>query len=77
MLTKAEIQEWQNSRVTHEFFEKISQDRNNILDNWAVGSYTAETSEGTAQLNSAALGQIRAIDDVLAASNEFHLEGAE
>lgn len=77
MLTKAQIQEWQTSKVTQDFITALKSDRDNILDNWASGQYTAETSEGTAQLNASALGQVRALDDVIVAFMTFHEEAED
>lgn len=75
MLSKAEIQEWQANKITKDFVDRLQKDMEVIYLSWSSGQYTAETAEGTAQLNASALGQFRALEDVVTALEEFHTEG--
>lgn len=57
--------EWQADQTTINLLKYLKEDKQNILEQWAGGSYTHETAEGTCQLNSQALGKAEALTDII------------
>jgi hypothetical protein len=70
MISQEEIQGWKNHPVTKEYFKMMKQLREELLEQWANSNFTAETSEGTAQLNAKALGKVQLLDELL----DFYIE---
>lgn len=48
--------------------------RQELMERWSSGHFTAETSEGTAQLNAKALGEMEAIQQFIDLSPEQFLQ---
>lgn len=71
--------DWAISEDTLSFIKRLKQDKQDIMEHWAVGSYTAETDSGTCQLNAQALGRIEAIDQIIIwiQDNEDEAEGVQ
>lgn len=70
MLRKDEFDDWMQHPVTEMFRKHLKTMMDGITEDWANGIFTAESSEGTAQLNAAALGQVRLIHDILNLTEE-------
>ncbi len=63
-----------NEEITFEqedILETIKEDRENIVAAWAGGNYTAESADGTVQLNAEALGNLKAIENILITLSEY------
>jgi hypothetical protein len=63
-LTQEEFLEWKSNPVTSKFFIYLNDTRKEILEAWAEGTFTSESSDGTIQLNAAALGKVRLLADL-------------
>jgi hypothetical protein len=63
-LTQEEFLEWKSNPVTSKFFILLNNIRKDILDAWAEGMFTSTDSDGTVQLNSEAIGKVRALADL-------------
>lgn len=59
------LEEWLDHEDTIQFKKTLIRDRAAILEAWGIGDYTGPTTESTVQLNSRALGSVKAIDDIL------------
>lgn len=60
-----EFLEWKKHPVTELLFQYLKARRTAILEAWAAGQFTAESSEGTSQQNAKALGLMEAIEGIL------------
>lgn len=60
-MTQEEIKNWLDHPCTRALRLTLNGDYIDYHQNWENGGFTKETSEGTAQLNSKALGAIEAI----------------
>lgn len=52
-----EWQEWATQAKTREFRDKLLENRQEILEAWAMGKFTHATVDGTAQRNAEHLGK--------------------
>jgi hypothetical protein len=63
---REQIERWLNDHVTEYVMETyFVQARQDIMEQWANGDFTGESSEATAQLNAKALGQVDQIDQTI------------
>ena len=62
---KQEVVEWKQHKVTKYLMHHLKEDIELIKDIWANGQYTTESEGGTIQLNSQALGGVRALNSTL------------
>lgn len=69
-MTDQEYKEWRSHPVTQEVLNHLSNQRQDLLEAWAEGVYTKESMEGTVQLNSEALGKVKAISYMLSLDYE-------
>lgn len=67
--------EWQAMNCTKEFLQYLKEEIEVGKEAWTTGMFTAETAEGTAQLNAKALGKIEALKDLQDKLENIHLEG--
>ncbi len=51
--------------MTQELIKSLLESRADIKEAWSSGVYTAESADGTVQLNSKALGQLESLEGVL------------
>jgi hypothetical protein len=65
-----EFAEWMQHPVTEKYREYLGKLRLEIMENWAAGMYTSESSEGTAQKNAVGLGQLQLLEDLLNLTHE-------
>ena len=61
--------------VTKELHKFLRQRRLDAMERWASGGFTSESVEGTSQLNSAALGGMKVLDEIINLSYEDVQEG--
>lgn len=76
-MEKSEWAEWKLMPQTKEFFAAISSKRQVLMELWSSGQFTAESSEGTAQLNARALGMIHILEELRDADEEWTEEFAK
>lgn len=57
--------EWREHPVTEYFIKALSEEVQELKDLWATGSFTAESAEGTAQINSLSLGKVMATELII------------
>ena len=57
--------DWAKEQVTLELVRKLREDRQHFMELWAAGSHTGDSADKTLQLNSKAIGQVQAIDEIL------------
>lgn len=62
---RQEVTEWKQHKVTKYLIESLERDVSEIQETWAAAAYTTEMESGTIQLNSQALGSIKAIREML------------
>lgn len=60
-----ERREWKQHPVTQEFLETLKASRQEAMEAWAAGAYTGETAEATLAANTAALGGMRLLSQVI------------
>lgn len=65
LASKNERDSWLQHPCTRSTIYSLQADIIDMLDMWSLGNFTAETAEGTIQLNSEALGQFKAARAVL------------
>lgn len=65
LANKNERDSWLQHPCTRSTIYTLQADIINMLETWSLGNYTAETTEGTIQLNSEALGQFKAAQAML------------
>jgi hypothetical protein len=70
MITKNEFEEWLLHPVTQDFKKLLKYKREDIKERWANGNFTAESADGTKQLNAEALGWVWMLEQVLALDYE-------
>lgn len=75
-ITLEEWKEWKQHPVTSEFFKAMSNRVEDIKTQWANGHFTAESVEGTKQLNANALGKVDILLDLMETSYEGIVEEA-
>lgn len=63
--SRSELQEWLNHQCTLELQQRLKEEYDTIVDMWANGAFTNESSDGTAQANAEALGRVKAISAFL------------
>ena len=61
-IEKEDVVVWLSNPCTKEVIAQLYEERQYILEQWAQGQFTGESSEATAQLNAEMLGRIKAID---------------
>ncbi len=61
---------WLQHPCTRHILHNLQADVVDILEKWSSGGYTQESTSGTIQLNSEAIGQYKAIESMLQ-----HIEG--
>lgn len=74
IVTRQDKADWKTHPVTKEFFKELGIAREAILEEWAAGGYTEESSEGTAQKNACALGNLQMIEQIW---NKFMIYGED
>lgn len=62
---KQEIVEWKQHKVTKYLIQQLKDDMKVIQETWTHGGFTTESESGTIQLNSRALGNIKALGELL------------
>ena len=62
---RQEVAEWKQHKVTKFLIKRLEDDTQEIKEMWAQGAYTLESESGTLQVNSQALGSLKAIGDLL------------
>ena len=79
-----QVREWKEHSVTKILLMFLEGTHEGIKDSWADGSFTGESSEATAQLNSRALGYIQGfnavamlVEDIGEPKDEETTEGEE
>jgi hypothetical protein len=76
-MNKEVIGGWLMHPVTEKHIKRLIEAKEDIKENWANGAYTAESMEGTAQLNAEAVGAIRQIDQILIDIDNMEVEDDE
>lgn len=71
-LSKEEIIQWQRHPCTKALLLTLQGDYLDIHLGWEGQSFIAPSSDGTAQLNAKALGQLEAIRDIINHIEEIH-----
>lgn len=66
--------DWLAHPVTVALNRFLRNQRQELMERWSSGHFTAETSEGTAQLNAKALGEMEAIQQFIDLSPEQFLQ---
>lgn len=75
---REQIERWFNDHVTEYVMETyFVQARQDIMEQWANGDFTGESSEATAQLNAKALGQVDQIDQTIMSISDLIQEERE
>ena len=62
---KQEIVEWKANKVSKYLVQELQNNMNEIKDQWMNGGFTLESESGTLQMNSRALGNIKALGETL------------
>lgn len=62
---RAEREAWLQHPCTRAAIHTLQADVIDVLETWSNGGYTAEDTSGTIQLNSEALGQYKATENIL------------
>ena len=73
-LTNVEWTEWSHHPVTRGFLEELKDDRQKLLEYWAERDFLKESIEGTALANAHALGQVRALDEIIGFISDYQGE---
>lgn len=60
-----ERREWKQHPVTQEFLAHLKASRQETMEAWARGAYVGETAELTLAANTAALGGVKVLDQVI------------
>lgn len=64
-VVEAERREWKQHPVTQEFLAKLKESKQETMEMWASEQFVGETSELTLAANTAALGGMRVLDQVI------------
>jgi hypothetical protein len=72
--TPEDLREFKTNPYTKALNLMLTGDSALILEEWAAGSFSAESAEGTAQNNAKALGELHAIERVLDHINDLSIE---
>jgi hypothetical protein len=64
-MLKEELREWKQHPVTQHFLSLIQQSRQETMEAWANKAYVGETAEATLAANTAALGGMQVLDQVI------------
>lgn len=56
---------WIEDEYTQELIKECKASLDQLVEAWKAGTFTHPTAEGTAQLNSKALGQIQSLESIL------------
>lgn len=67
----AERLEWKQHPVTQEFLQQLKASRQEAMEAWAAGVYVGETAEATLAANTAALGGVKLLSQVIDAIEEM------
>jgi len=70
-MKQAAFGEWKHHPETkrlHNYLKRISGE---LMEAWANGQYTTESTEGTAQLNAKAIGKYEAISEILGMEYDY------
>ena len=62
---KQEVAEWKQHKVTKHLVKELEDTLEGVKEEWANGGFTLESESGTLQLNSRALGNIKALGQLL------------
>lgn len=65
MITDKDRAEWARHPVTQEFMRELRGVKQQTMEKWAAGAYTAPTNEMTVMVNASALGELANVDRVL------------
>ena len=60
-IDQTEIQGWLNSAPTQALLVGLAHSEAVIMERWREGGFTADTTDGTAQLSAEAIGMLKAI----------------
>ena len=69
-----DLNQWKVSDESKWFLQNLAEIRSLIHSTWETGGYTAESSEGTLQLNAEALGMVKMLDAI---NDFFELEESD
>lgn len=61
----AERLEWKQHPVTREFLANLKASRQEAMEAWAAGAYVGETADLTLAANTAALGGVKLLSQVI------------
>lgn len=61
----AERLEWKQHPVTQEFLANLKASRQEAMEAWAAGAYVSDTAEATLAANTAALGGMKLLSQVI------------
>ena len=63
-MDEAVFKAWKAQDDTKAVFKYFEAVRKETMDIWASGGFTAESAEGTMQLNSEAIGMVKVLNDI-------------
>jgi len=66
-----DVLDWKVNIVTKHFLQTLLVDKDNLVAQWTAGDFTAETADGTSQLNAKALGQLHALEQIIQTIKEY------
>ena len=70
-LTQADRKQWAHNPVTEEFMQGLKEARQEAMEAWAKEAFVGDDAASSAQMNAAALGGIRVLDQVIEDITEF------
>lgn len=70
-MKKEAFGEWKQHPETKRLFKFLNQISNELTDAWANGRFTTETTDGTIQLNSKAIGKYEAINEIMSLEYDY------
>lgn len=65
LATRGERESWLQHPCTRSLLHTLDADSMDITEAWSNGNYTAESKDGTMQLNAEALGHFKAVSSIL------------
>lgn len=64
-LSATEVRDWLGHPVSKVFLTALRQERESVMEAWAAGVFTEQTVDGSAQLNSRALGEVQILHELV------------